>query len=597
MTYCLGWKYNGKAFIVADTAITSFEPVLTQVDKSTFGEKHEEYNHGYVEESKLKLLKLNEDTLVSFSGTVAVAEEAIYHLRNMLEYNFSIDESLKSLQQNYSNYNFELLIITRDKQENKLFYFSTENYFEVEDYKEIGSGKDVHEFSDSVISFLLEKENDGLDSDTLLACVVIFIQCISIKHMLFRFGVGGTIFGAFLDKQINWCKDLFYYLYQDELLSNQSCVSVISRFDTVCSASGYDGINRMFTSDDNLLNDESKHSIITKTLIDPPDYFVLFSPYYNVIYLMYTQKRVYNTVLKMYTKREDEATKFAFVFDHQFTELAQESKYKTKISPFFSYVITFDDNYIPREELIATMESNGVIIDRDLRYDLDLREFEFKNRFDFTIDILEFLQHYKKIIILDADFLFDKLIEKYIYFKKLGVNLHDLRLDKLISNLYENCSFNEFGIIVYCNQNRNYIYNNDFEFLSWLSSYKRIHFIYQDINCNQGNNIDGFIFEYFKNLYHNEIMYHINRTYICTNNPAINQILELTPRINIEIDIPDFVIIRNHNSESEILGYYKYLNVDLQIGAMFGLTIEKMSMWDSYHDTEYEEAIIDMILN
>lgn len=73
MTYIVGWKTGGNAYLCADTALTSFDQTLVDSDQlSSFGEAHINEPDRQVNERALKILRL-EHAVVAICGDYMLA--------------------------------------------------------------------------------------------------------------------------------------------------------------------------------------------------------------------------------------------------------------------------------------------------------------------------------------------------------------------------------------------------------------------------------------------------------------------------------------------------------------------------------------------
>jgi hypothetical protein len=95
LTFCVGWKYQGYIFLVADSAVTKSTPLT--LPKSSFGETHPFTGEYYVEEGLLKLVPISNNFVVAFSGDVLMATEIIKFIKEHLRNNSDIILLFKSM--------------------------------------------------------------------------------------------------------------------------------------------------------------------------------------------------------------------------------------------------------------------------------------------------------------------------------------------------------------------------------------------------------------------------------------------------------------------------------------------------------------------
>jgi hypothetical protein len=586
MTFCLGWKDRGEVFIVADTALSSFDLTEKIEGVSSFGENYGNYANSVVEEKALKLIRLNEYSLVTFSGDVKAAFDAIEALKVLIDDN--IIHALEILKNNFQGHqNFELLIATK-QDGNRLYHFDNKNgYAEVHNIKGIGGGTKDSDIFNPIIEFLEEHKNHTGDSNLLLTKMVSFLQCFSLKNHLFRMGVGGAFFGARLEDEIVWCSDLLYIIYSNDLLAeDKNMVSVISRYNSVFSASGFDGLNKYFLNlgtDKVFLQNEYLHNSVGKVLkTGYPDYLIVYSPFINNMFIIETKKRVYNSVVNMYVKQYHDRTDYAFTFNSHFVIMANSNNNNNNsYIPSYTQVIAVPMNYTPREKLIIEANLTSQVKDNQEIYDIDLREIDNSLGYRLDKSISEFIGKYNFIIIIDLNYFYNKLIDTYEYYKGLDIDFETMKIETLVKDFVYNIdseNFDKYGIILITQEKQSYIHNG-FDFIDWLTSYENSYVV--SFNKDFLMYFKCFLFEYFKNYYHNEKYFHLMRSYIMQDSEAINEVLELTPRYNIDpSEVPDFIVIRNNNKETSVNGEYKYIIMENFIEKMFKLVPSQLALWD-----------------
>ncbi len=96
MTYCLGWKYGGSAYLIADSAATGLTPPY--VARSSFDELHDNVRGEYVQESLLKIVRLSDKCAAAYSGDVATASNMLSVLKQRLEFGGNIQDALNAVQ-------------------------------------------------------------------------------------------------------------------------------------------------------------------------------------------------------------------------------------------------------------------------------------------------------------------------------------------------------------------------------------------------------------------------------------------------------------------------------------------------------------------
>lgn len=584
MTYCVAWKKFDKAFMIADSAISSFKSDINS-EYSSFGERQGLYNQYFVYESALKIIKINESIAVCYSGDKKEAEEAIESIKVSIKF-FSLIEVLENLKSTYGygKKSFELLIICYEDK-NKIYHFKGDVYYEVERFIDIGSGRDIQELSDSLKNFIYNNEELMDECEPHLAGVISYIQSISMKNNFYDFGVGGAFFGLYVDRKINWCKDLHYYIYNNDVYDVKT-VSIISRYDGVYSASGFDSSIKYFYnqgSNQEILSDLYFQEGIRKSLnTSIPDYFIFYSPIYNVIYILNIKKWSHNTRFRMWIMRQEENTKFTFAFDPLFRTMLISDESSKKLCLDFYNVLFSEKDFIPREEFVNKYLETKNVPDLKDEFDYDLRHYKVDFSYNNFKIIHDTVLKFRNIIIVDYEFICNIISEKFELYKESGLTMEMLDFAKLVEKFLPNIAssnFNDYGVYIVKDSNVNRSIN-DFSMDEWFNSYPNFHFII-DMDNNYRKELSGIVFEAIKNYYFEELFFHIDKIIIACDDADINEILSIAPKINFEKSSPDIILIRNFNGLSVMDGRFRYIVIDYEVGHMFGLNIDKIGQLES----------------
>lgn len=584
MTYCVAWKKDGIAFLSADSAISSFaeEP---DIDYSTFGEKSGLYDKIYVSESALKLIEISNKCLATYSGNQEMALNVIEMLKNSIVY-FDIETCLGNIMNSIDKdtYELELIILVYSNGSNRIYYFGNGKYYEVEDFVEIGSGKMIPHLSNEVK--LLVESNVELPSEpsSHLAGVITFLQCSSIKNQFFNYGVGGAFFGVQLNGNIIWADDITYYIYDDEF--NMHLVSIVSRYSAVFSASSDDNVVRYFFNQgtkidiDEDLYIQRKIRKILDTLV--PNYFIFYNPQKNCVFFNEIDRWAHNSKFRYWLRRLPSETMYAFIFDpiHRMT---LEMSYSDNYHPAFYNVAFKKEKFMRREDFYSIVDKISNMSFDDETFDIDLRAAKLDFEKKLYSDLNDNVSKYKNIILVDYEFFCEILNEKYSMYSKHGVTMDEFCLPLLIKQFLKQIAsdnFEEYCIYVIKKAKSNFVIGG-VSITNLFNEYDNCYIV----DANQQNysiEFSGVVLELIKNYYHNDDYFHLDKLIICADNQELDTVLELVPRINIELEKPDIILIRNFNRLTNMDGRFRYVVIDYAISFMFGLTMDEIGYYESF---------------
>ena len=606
MTYCAAWKKDDKVFLVSDTAISN-EKKESEYDIGSFGERFGIYDNYSVKESKIKIVKVNEKIAIAFSGIVKNAKEAINSFLINIEFN-SIEKSLKKLEESNENSDFELIIISSEEK-NCIYYFNGLKVIEINDYVDIGSGKDKEYFSKNISYYinspnklielnrddLLLRRNYDFDAEEHLVDVLAYIQTLSLSDNLIEFGAGGLFFGLYIENEIKWCRDLLYYIYDDSLSSFRT-VSVNERLGMVFSYSDYNRIFRCYSNDiseyGEIVGNKYLQKSIYKSLVESfSDYVILYNKSSSNIIVNKINKWPYNTFFKIWLKRNEDNTKYAFAFSYYYEilkEFIDDMNGDVKL-----YNIACPKEYFtPREDYVGQFTIDDVD-DIEVEYDYDLRslDVEYKgiNEFIYMMDKNVCEQH--NIVIIDYRYLFDTILEKYNEYNFAQINLKNLNLESLITTCFRNIiassDFERYGFYIIKDKNDPCIIN-DFSIYDWICSYNNCK-IHESLNSKSKVALSKFTFEAIKKYYFDERYFGIDKLIICCDNIEINEVLSYAPKKNVESENPDIFLIRNFNHDTNIDGRFKYCVLNYVIPYMMGYNYDQIRWLEAGYDPNSEE--------
>jgi hypothetical protein len=240
MTFLLAWKFNGTAFMLADSAITYEidEEVKLNMKKgpSSFGEISHQDDNILITEAGVKIHNIENKVLLGYAGSTyqvnLLLQEIKIHISNYVELDFisTINRIIQTAD--FSDLIFTIAFIANG--EVKLFFFDSSKehkLFETNGFCHPGAGRYF-----DVTNYYNQSLHIGLTDDDVLASITAFVTCMSVNYRLLEKGVGGFFTGAYLkDDEINWLKDIGYYLYSPS--TEPDLVKIFTRNNMVYSRS------------------------------------------------------------------------------------------------------------------------------------------------------------------------------------------------------------------------------------------------------------------------------------------------------------------------------------------------------------------------
>ena len=235
MTYVVAWKNETTAFIAADAALTSENPLRRAY--STFGEKHDKVHipfqsspkdETYVEEAALKIFSFSRCAF-AFSGVVDIGVEVANNFRSALADGLDPFTCLTRATQNCSGVG--IIIAYHDDDGPHLVHYADGTYSESDVPCQIGSApKRIRDTTSEFITGRLQQVvHDALQASFLgpqnrrsmeLVSVLGRLQSYGIHEDMISHGIGGTFTGIFVDQEgTHWQPDILYlrhnYLSED----------------------------------------------------------------------------------------------------------------------------------------------------------------------------------------------------------------------------------------------------------------------------------------------------------------------------------------------------------------------------------------------
>lgn len=308
MTYILGWKSKGSAFIVADSAVT--KEGISSTAYSSFGEMHTDRNGKMVEEAMLKLCCIKNKAIVAMAGDNRTALGIIEIFKNAVDY-YGIKEAFEEAIISCGPYSKDnkvgLIVGYIDNGEPKLISFTNTNKIvEHSDFTQIGS---IASYYPSLTENLVKLFINGRLADVhMLAAVTAVLQSYGIFDQLMNMHVGGVFFGLSIDASgIHWQNDTSYVIYNFEP-QNFNYITVIERESAIF-------VNSTFTQDIrgfvNSINTASLPENIDALRVEAKEFFDSGK---SVFYVFLSNKDRLITVVKTNNKLD---TKYIKIIPNQ----------------------------------------------------------------------------------------------------------------------------------------------------------------------------------------------------------------------------------------------------------------------------------------
>lgn len=253
MTYCLGWRTDTEVFVIADSAVTSIAP-LGQGPVTNFGEAAIGENGIFVSEAALKVARVGNYGL-TFAGDAAVGREFVNIVDYLVGHGIEIAAALTSAIQSVFPVNapapIEFVCAAYVKGSPVLYTFdaSSETLLR-DDQRRVHLGVMKSDFCGAVESFLDVAEQQVDEASHCLACVVAFLQTLSVKGNYLKEGVGGFFGGLYVNEfGVKWQPDIAFTFFTPDFGQDISknadnpdpLVIVILRNDIAYIASPFKG--------------------------------------------------------------------------------------------------------------------------------------------------------------------------------------------------------------------------------------------------------------------------------------------------------------------------------------------------------------------
>lgn len=590
MTYCFAWKTNNEVYIVADSLTSTKDSSIEyEADHSSLGEKYGEYNSYFVAETDIKIYR-KENFIIAFSGDMEIYKEIKENL-NLMVGQLTENEIINYLKGILED--AEIIIVIMQNDTNELMLLNKREIKIVTDFVSIGSGKYIADLDNVMKNFSQtfpdfgDENIDDIQRKKISAATA-HLQLVSIKNNFLENGVGGTICGVCIyDNKVEWNDDLLYFFY-DKNFENKKLTNVLIRQNTILTGSDFTGLTKLFRLPEvNDKLDEVNIRKINRSMIKNisshiPRYIVFFSIELNNIYFYDTHRKTQTRLVRMFQRRSNIEAKWD-IFTDPYLVANFLLKYNNEkdFSPNFNYLEGFSTEYALRNQLIDYTQNIGDIDFEYDYYDSPLENIEINIEIDGYFKMN--LEEYENLIIINFDYLTNKILELRNYYKGLDVQFDS---SEILINL---CIFlkREWGL-------------DKFEILAFSNSHQLFYRKVDGLELTLTENRKEFYLfanKLLHNYYTNQNYFHLNKIFIIDDSPNFNGIFEILPEYNKEKAEADILIIKNQSDDSEVLHEPYYYNADIIFSQLAGLTNEALGLWSPGEYSEKELEAIRVYLN
>ena len=601
MSYCIAWKHGNNVFMLSDTAISSRvdEPM---VPYNSMGEVQTTHFGYYVEEGLLKLIKIASDFAVSFATEdVTCAWQMIETIRMLYEnlsdtYKFS--NLLHDFKATYGgNVNTSLLLTYSFGQDDVRIYKFSGGKFQESDYADIGSGKTTKTLAQDMKTIIdkmyVDDRLNNTDPNYYLALVSATLQCYFYHNQYFKLGIGGIVTGLFLNYKVHFCRNLEFYMFEDNINCGNS-LSVINRYNSFFSSSqighqrGY--INQVLDAE--VFADEYILSGISKSLNTKlPYYYVFFCNSKNSMVFMEINGQPHNIFFSRFIRRDLEKTDYAYIFSPDLEDkLTKIDDSKYTLPAVCEIGLPFKWPYESYKQLKEIFEKKQE--SKGIRFDYD---FEVYGLWDFDkgklLEIKKEINCFHNLVVVDYEYLYKIIKEKYeLYHPYYIFDLKDLNFPaicQVLRELIPKGVFEKYCIIVVRTDNEKKLIDG-YDLDLFLQKYPNI------FNVVERKFVKA-LFELLKHYYIDDRFFHIDKFVIIADDDETARLLiDILPEYNYKQYHPDVFLIRNMNFETTMPGGLRYAVADLFVAALMKLSTYDMGILEAIAYGEIEMSKDDI---
>lgn len=594
MSYCVAWERENVVYMIADTAVSSYSKIMDS-SKNSLGESQTKYGRYFVQEGLLKIYNLSSSMAVAFATDDVDCAMEMIELLYKTQKLVSFEELLGIFTNTYgTNSNTELILIRSQGQGCNEIYKFSEGKFEKTQFAEIGSGVQLKTLSKDVRG-LLKTLSDlrSEDSHYYLVCIMSIIQCYFYRNKYFEFGVGGIITGVFLNDKIKFCRDIEYYLFEEDL-RNGKTLSVINRYNSFFASSDITNAQTYFLNgilDSYLLDDSYKQRGVIKSLhTKNAFYYIFYSTKYNVMCMLEVNGMLHNIHFSRYIRRNHEKTDYAYCFRPSFiNDFIRNASLGERMPTFVELEVIQAEPYLEHEVMLRFCDPNDVVEHGMLakqHFDFDFDMFEYKN-FDKSIllDIKKCISQYHNIVVINYEYFYEAVKEKmelytpYYYFEADELDLSVM--SDVFASLIPYDDFDKYLVCVVKNNDKPYmIYDYDMD--GFWKKYSNVKFLKAD-------DFQGVLFNLLKNYYLNDDFFHLDKFIIVDDDINTMDLLErILPDFNFDDRDPDILLVRNMDAVTKMRGGLRYVVIDILITTMMKLSFGDMGLLEAIAYGEIE---------
>lgn len=245
MTYCVAWKSETAAFLMADSAVTYCTEHKDSIDfpkETTFGEIQGSIDEGkrYVYEKTFKLYSIDK-VAITFAGDVEFGNDLIKCISDNLSYSVSVYQAIQYSVNNYQDFSSRphvKILIACHEEKPEIYFVDNRNkefkYIEIiEDFISFGTLPEKlknysHLFYDSFKESREKEKYNELADEIMLLRMLGLIQSYGVHYNTTEKGAGGAYHGLYITKnKLHWQPDICYLLLGESIAFEESSIVAV----------------------------------------------------------------------------------------------------------------------------------------------------------------------------------------------------------------------------------------------------------------------------------------------------------------------------------------------------------------------------------
>lgn len=580
MTYCFAWKSNNEIYVVADSLTSSKEKIVLDkgVTSSSMGEPYKEYNSFFIAETDTKI-DVKNNIVIAYAGkNIEIFEEIKTYLDQMIGC-LTFEQILEYLPEILID--SELILGIRSEI-NRLYYLDNSGFKEIDDYITIGSGKQIPDLEGLMKDFTVTYPEPSYASKKKLTAAIAYLQMISIKNNFLEYGVGGVFCGVCIHEKIEWNDDLLYFFY-DKGFENKNLVNVIVRKNSLITGSDFTGATKLFKQNQMSEVEFRKmvsftHKAITSYI---PRYITFYSAEYNNIYFCDIYNCTHTSLMRIFQRRgKKDAKTEILTMPFLLEEFLLKNKNDEKFIIPFNYLDTSLVDYIPRSQLIEQVDNIWDITHNYEHFDYPLENIQID--FEIVKYLKNGLEEYENLIIVNFEYLENKITELRDYYEGLNVQFESSKLLKELSEfLKKEWGIDKFEILIF-DKNNGLCYDND---------------EMEEIKIENNSEFVGFVHKLLHSYYIEPEYFHLNKIFIIDDEDYFNGLFEILPDYNRSRDEADIFMLKNPSFNSKVLYSPFYYDINMLFARLAGLSYEDLGLWSPAEYTKEDLNSIKEYIN